>query len=122
MALADLIGGVDPADRGTPDGLVKADIGGYLYIGESYGNGTYHRGGGRTPSGIYLGQTFRDDLWAGYGRVNTPGEIARLDRKIDDGTPGTGSILAAGSAPCVRGREYRENLTEQRCTFIAKIR
>lgn len=122
MALTNLIGGVDPADRGTPDGLVKSDLGGYLYIGESWGNGTYHRGGGRTPSGIYVGQTFRDDLWAGYGQVTTPGDIARLDRKIDDGAPGAGAFLVAGYTQCVRGREYRENYTEKRCSFISKIK
>jgi prepilin-type N-terminal cleavage/methylation domain-containing protein len=124
MAAADLIGGVKLNAQPGVDALVAAKIGGYLYVGDMVGNASYHRGGGTsfTPSGIYVSQTLHNNANPRSGRVNTPSETARLDRKIDDGVPGTGSMLAFGQEPCVNGRSYRENNSELACAFGYKIR
>lgn len=124
MAAADLIGGVRLTAGPSTDALVAAKIGGFLYIGEVLGSASYHRGSGTafTPGGMYVSQTHNINANPRSGRVNTPSETARLDRKIDDGTPGTGSLLAAGQETCVNGRNYRENNTEKLCAFLYKIR
>lgn len=124
MAAANMIGGVRLNASASTDALVAAKIGGFLYIGEVLGNASYHRGSGTafTPGGMYVSQTLRHTTNPRSGRVNMPSETARLDRKIDDGVPGTGSLLAAGQETCVNGRNYRENNTEKLCAFLYKIR
>lgn len=124
LAAADLIGGVRLNAGPSTDALVASKIGGYMYIGEVLGNASYHRGSGTafTPGGIYVSQAYNINANPRSGRVNTPSETARLDRKIDDGVPGTGSLLAAGQETCVNGRNYRENSTEKLCAFLYKMR
>lgn len=124
MAAADLIGGVKLNAAASSDALVAAKMGGYLYVGEIRGNVSHHRGSGTafTPGGIYVGQSLSHLHNPRSGRVLTPSEAARLDRKIDDGVPGTGSLLAAGQETCVNGRNYRENNAEKLCAFFYKIR
>lgn len=124
MAAADLIGGVRLNVAPGIDALVASKIGGYLYVGEILGNASYHRGSGAalTPGGIYVSQALHNNANPRSGRVNTPSETARLDRKIDDGVPGTGSLLAAGQDTCVNGRNYRENSTEKLCAFFYKVK
>lgn len=120
LALADLIGGVNTAATTGADGWVQPKIGGFLVMGESYGNEVHHRGGGNTPAGIYVRQ------WrvatAGGTDVTTAAEIASLDRKIDDGVPSTGGLLLGGNDLCLDGRDYAMNLDEKRCSFMYKIR
>lgn len=124
MAAADLIGGIRLNTAPGTDALISAKIGGYLYLGDILGNASYHRGSGTafTPAGIYVSQSLHQNANPRSGRVNTPSETARLDRKIDDGVPGTGSLLAFGQETCVNGRNYRENNTEKLCAFGYKIR
>lgn len=124
MAAADLIGGVRMNVPPSVDALVSAKTGGYLYVGEIRGNASYHRGSGTafTPAGQYVGQTYSITANPRSGRVSKPSDTARLDRKIDDGVPGTGSLLATGQATCVDGRDYNERSTELLCAFIYKIR
>lgn len=125
MAAADLIGGVNMSSPPSTEALVAAKIGGVMYVGEMLGNNTqYHLGSaiGGTPGGIYVSQTYVTNGNPRSGRVLTPGELARLDRKIDDGVPGTGSMLAFGQATCVDGGSYRENVAEKLCAFGYKIK
>jgi len=125
MAAADLIGGVNMTAAPGPDALVFSKLGGYLYLGEMLGNNTqYHLGAalGGTPGGIYVSQVGAHTWNPRTGRVLTPSETARLDRKIDDGVPGAGSMLAFGQATCVEGSSYNENFTEKVCSYAYKIR
>lgn len=125
MAAADLIGGVNMSAAPGTDALISSKLGGYLYVGEMYGNNTqYHLGAaiGGTPGGIYVSQSFTHIHNPRSGRVSTPSEAARLDRKIDDGVPGAGSMLAFGQATCVSGSSYNESYTEKTCSFAYRIR
>lgn len=124
MAAANLIGGVRTEVAASSEALVAAEIGGYLYVGEVLGNGSFHRGSGSafTPGGVYVSNAFSHLHNPRSGRVLTPSEAARLDSKVDDGQPGTGSMLAAGLETCVNGRNYRFTDTDKLCAFMFKIR
>ena len=124
MAAANLIGGVRTEVAASSEALVAAEIGGYLYVGEVLGNSSFHRGSGTafTPGGIYVSNTFSHLNNPRSGRVLTASEAARLDSKVDDGQPGTGSMLAAGLETCVNGRNYRFTDTDKTCAFMFKIR
>lgn len=125
MALADLIGGVDVRANGgsaSGAGLVSSEIGGFLHMGESYGNvsGGYS-GGVALPAGILVGATQNPGLWSGYGDLDTATVIERLDRKIDDGVATTGAFRQLGASVCFNGADYASNVERKDCSFAYKI-
>ena len=125
MALADLIGGVDTRANGgntSGEGLVGAEIGGYLYLGESYGNYTNAvTGNVALPAGILVGIIENPAVWSGNGDVDTATVMERLDRKIDDGVATTGSFRLMGAAVCFNGADYASNIEQKDCSFAYKI-
>lgn len=125
LALANMIGGVDGRAAGgaqASENYPVSDLNGFLYIGESRGNlrGAWS-GNAALPAGILVGQTPRLNNWAANNVGSTASEIARLDRKIDDGSPFSGTMQGVGSTGCFRGREYRENWEAGACNFVYKI-
>lgn len=123
LALADLIGGVNASTANYLEAWPLPEIGeGYIVMGEHDGAVRSHLGGtSNTPAGIYVGIT-RQANWTGtYGRVMSPAEAARLDRKIDDGSPGTGSLLATGAGGCVSGTAYNEVTGNNDCGIIYRV-
>lgn len=127
LALADLIGGVDVRANGGSGaaggaGLVSAEIGGFLYMGESYGGYTNAvTGNVGLPAGILVGATQNPGLWSGYGDVDTATVIERLDRKIDDGVATTGAFRQLGASVCFNGADYASNVERKDCSFAYKI-
>ena len=121
LALSDLIGGVDPsAAAGNANAYVQADVGGYLYLGEFDGSAAIHSGGGfaATPAGTYVGITDGGAEHADNSEALIASQVAKLDRKIDDGTPGTGTLLSTSAAACVTGTAYNEQNAQKQCAFI----
>lgn len=106
MSAADVIGGVNSTNpvatvTGQLNSLPQASLGGNLQIG-------FHAGGALTAttgtasnptSGHYilLDASAAAVSAAGTGSL-TQAEAARIDRRIDDGFPNTGSVRAMGSA------------------------
>ena len=54
------------------------------------------------------------------GAVLKPLDAARIDRKVDDGDPTTGSA-GAGLADCIDGGEYDEATPDAVCTIAVRI-
>lgn len=51
----------------------------------------------------------------------TPNQAARIDAKIDDGNPNTGSVLSAGAATCINGQVYNELNGAADCNLYIRI-
>tara|TARA_R110002095_G_scaffold147975_6_gene128079 strand:+ start:566 stop:1276 length:711 start_codon:yes stop_codon:yes gene_type:complete len=48
-------------------------------------------------------------------------EAARMDRKMDDGAPGTGSVIGSGDATCGTATTYTENADQVACAISARL-
>ncbi len=103
LAAADIIGGVVPNSAVMDASLSHPEFpaNGALRVG-------FHPGGAvatgatmlaATPAGTYLNSTL--DLAAAAGAASTPAlspsQAFRIDTKIDDGRPNTGTVLGVGT-------------------------
>jgi hypothetical protein len=72
-------------------------------------------------SGLYLSIDNTPTLAVpATGAVNS-NIAARLDTKIDDGSPVTGSVFPAGAATCILGNSYNESNSANDCNLYVRI-
>jgi prepilin-type N-terminal cleavage/methylation domain-containing protein len=72
-------------------------------------------------SGLYL--SLNNNPAAASDAVGsiTANEAARLDTKIDDGTPISGSVFPGGAAACIVGNLYNESVAGNNCNLFVRI-
>ena len=134
LAAANLVTGVnlpptDPAALNGGDELLEPAVGGVFTVGHSNGNvADFPNLRGGTPRfGHYLAiQTAN----AALGTTNadtalTAAVAAQLDRKLDDGRPLTGTVLAAGLPACVvvagGSTIYQEFISATQCGIYSLL-
>ncbi len=119
LALADLIGGVDPLTGGLTFGglFPTAEVAGGFSVG-------YHAGGALGDNAnavpahyLYLSS----DPAAPADDALSANQAARLDRKLDDGVPVTGSVFSSGGT-CDLANVYDEANTAAVCDLILRLR
>lgn len=130
LAAADLIGGVDynSAVLAWGEGLPAAEVGGGLVVGYAAALADLAGAGAATiNSGHYLALVSTPATGVGATNANAvlrPTQAARIDRKLDDGMPNAGSVLAAGPVACstagVAGT-YVEASGTQECQLYARV-
>lgn len=124
LALADLLTGIDTAAANCsawggcfPEAKVGAGAG--LQI--SYFAGGALGTAANAPRGHYLTiQTGPDGAPPATGAL-TANQAARIDTKIDDGQPTTGSVVSGGAAACITGTIYDEAQTAADCNLFLRI-
>ncbi|QQG35683.1 MAG: prepilin-type N-terminal cleavage/methylation domain-containing protein [Micavibrio aeruginosavorus] len=103
MAAADMIGGVSATstDVAAWGGQIpSAETGGGFTVGYVAGAASIAAEAGNPVAGHYLALQLEPGtaIAAAAGLALTPAQAARIDRKLDDGVPGTGGTLAAGNS------------------------
>jgi len=123
LAAADLITGVNPAGPANQWGtlLPATKIGGGLWVGwTSAGMGSFDPAL-TMPSGLVLAIA-RNPLTGGWSL--TPNQAYRIDAKLDDGAPTTGSVRAdsnPAAGNCFVGVAYSETNDVQACAVAIEI-
>lgn len=124
LAAADLLSGIDI--------VAGVDAWGVRYPSTSVGGG-FHIGYNSDGADLdnYLGSTGRGGHYLALhatadGGVNGTGVInpttaARIDRKLDDGNPLAGSVLAAGASDCIDSDIYKEADDIVSCNLYIRI-
>lgn len=134
LALADLLTGVNTAATVAqctawaqcyPE--AKAGSGAGLQAGY-FGGGAVALGfalaASPAPRGLYLTiQTGPNTAAATVAaqQALTANQAARIDAKIDDGRPQTGSVVGGGAAACQTGTAYNEALASADCNLFLRI-
>ena len=120
MRAADLISGFDGTATATfGQALPSASIGGGYIIG--------HTGAGADVSfttvraGAYLVLTGQPVVVAAGTGLPTPSQAARIDRKMDDGQPLTGSVIGDDASGCHDGTSYVEIDQTISCSVAVRI-
>ncbi|MFN3827220.1 MAG: type II secretion system protein [Micavibrio sp.] len=103
LAAADMIGGVSSTSTDVAvwgNQLPAAEIGGGFTVGFVAGAADVAAEAGTPVAGHYLALQLEPTtaIAAAAGLALTPTQAARIDRKLDDGVPGTGGSIAAGTA------------------------
>lgn len=126
MAAVDLITGVTPESTTFVLGqtIPSASMGGSFKIGYTAdGNMRLLRAPTRVGHYILLSYSGVDPLRATNAGFNGS-EVMRLDTKIDDGKPLTGSAVLGGAGVCLRGSDYRTSRNrsnESRCGIYLRL-
>lgn len=122
LSAADLITGINQtAALSFGQGLPDAEIGGGYFIGFTTDGSATALIGNAMRAGHYLALTGNVADIAQATGVVTPSQAARIDRKIDDGNPGTGVVHPAGDASCVNGAAYNESNNNVLCSLYIRI-
>lgn len=125
LAAADMIGGVSSTSNdiaGWGGQLPAAEVGGGFTIGFAAGA----LGLGNAVQGHYLALKLQpaDVLGAAAGLSVAPTQAARIDRKLDDGVPDTGGVLAEGTNCEIAAggvSTYNEADTDIECGLYARV-
>jgi prepilin-type N-terminal cleavage/methylation domain-containing protein len=120
---ADLLGGVDgSAILAFGQALPSSSVGGGMVVGH---HPTGALGDNGTPrSGTYVSLRASPEaaeVGAAGAGVITPSQAGRIDRKMDDGSPTTGSVFGQGAALCGAGQNYNEQVTDNNCNLFVRI-
>ena len=116
---ADLVQGVDGSNTvAWGRALPSAKAGGGLTVGFT-ATGALTTGLGVGRGGHYI--MLQGDPAAAASAALTGSEAARMDRKMDDGIPGTGSVIASGGATCGIAANYIENADQVACAISARL-
>lgn len=124
LAAADLVTGVTAA--GTTgavwgEGFPSAPINGGFVPGYSTGAANQltanELGAGRAGHYIMLQAV----PTAAGGAVVTPSQAFRMDNKLDDSQPGSGSVIGIGGATCGTATDYDEAETGENCAVAIRI-
>ena len=131
LSAADLITGVNDTALATfGEGLPKAAIGGGIFLGFYNGTGGLpgSTGGAAVPrAGHYLSLTADPGINVGAAgsAVLRATQAARIDRKMDDGAPESGTVIAASDGTCfvTSGATtiYDEAVDAQACALHVRI-
>ncbi len=124
LRAADLISGFDGTNAlGYGNALPTAPVGGGFTVGYSpAGAATGLVAGAVLRSGHYIvinGQA-NANVGAATG-VLVPTQAARIDRKMDDGVPITGSVQLGGAAGCLNAGAYNEAVNNVVCASFIRI-
>ncbi len=124
LAAADLLTGINPAGGTTWGGIYpEANISGGFHAGSTTGLAVHFlnivNNAVNPNQGLYLGLT----LSAGLAPVEAlnPNQAFRIDNKIDDGQPGTGSVRGFGAACDSATGAYDEINPAQVCGLYIRI-
>lgn len=116
---ADLLQGVDgSAVTAWGRALPSAKAGGGLTVGFTQ-TGALTTGLGTGRGGHYI--MLQGLPTAAASPALTGSEAARMDRKMDDGIPGTGSVIGSGDATCGTAALYTENADAVSCAISARL-
>lgn len=127
LSAADLLTGINPAGAAASWGseYPAAKLGGSgFFAGSTAGLAGHFPGslaGAATPppSGLYLALTLT--AAAAPAEAITPNQAQRIDTKIDDGVPATGTVRSYGAATCVAGAIYNESNAAKDCGLVVRI-
>lgn len=128
---ADLLSGIDPQQGAVFGGqFPAAKIGGGFHAG-------FVAGGALAGVPAVMAATPANNVRAGHYLLLhttanaaataasvaflTPNQAFRIDSKLDDGVPMSGSVLAAGQAACVNGTAYNENVAAANCGMYIRF-
>ena len=126
LAAASLLtGDVQPVTAWSPQtALPNFNLGGKARLGY-VAQGTGQTGAIATaavPGGHYVG--VGNGGAALTGGTLSAGDMANIDRKLDDGLPNVGSVLAVGNAACASGAvpaaTYSEQTNVQQCGLLVR--
>lgn len=134
LGAAGMIGGVQ-SNAGSSATLAggitnpETPLGGSWVIGSSAGSATGMVVPAGLPAGVYIASTPLPSaaIPTGDAQMMTPVQAANIDRKVDDGQPGTGIVRAIGNgtpaATTCTGTTgaYNESLTGTLCGVYAKV-
>ena len=129
LSAADLITGINPALAATWGGQYPAaKLNGGLHVG-SLAGAALPTGAqamvvaANVKGGLYLAlhNTPAGAVSAAAGAI-TANEAARIDTKVDDGVPSTGSVFPGGAANCaILATSYNETVQGQNCNLFIRI-
>lgn len=131
LAAANLITGVlvNPATAALNfgDELPTSQLAGGYTVGYSNAGALTGLVSANAPrGGHYLAVT--NSTTAAVGAATAPllaSQVARIDRKLDDGAPNTGIVVLGGNAACATGTAaastYVESRTNADCTLFARV-
>ncbi|MCB1591708.1 MAG: prepilin-type N-terminal cleavage/methylation domain-containing protein [Alphaproteobacteria bacterium] len=98
-----------------------ADVGGGYFIGHSSTGVTGFTAAELRP-GHYLVLTGQFAAVASGTGMLTPSQAARIDRKMDDGTPASGSVISeTANANCRQAAAYNEDDETQLCNIAIRV-
>jgi prepilin-type N-terminal cleavage/methylation domain-containing protein len=126
LSAADLMTGINGALGPIWGGdWPAAKVNGGLIPGTAAGGVVLNNGLGIAAAsvmgGLYLSLTNAPNVAAPATGAITANEAARIDTKIDDGVPTSGSVFPGGAAACILGAAYQENVQGQNCNLFIRI-
>ncbi len=131
LAAASLLGGVNPSATAYNATAVPAATSGSGILTFGYSNGTFtgKLATAAAGAGHYLVLRANPTATSAATPAMLPKTLGNIDRKLDDGNPNTGSVLAtgaaAGAAACAdlgtAAGVYNEALGTSVCNFAVKI-
>lgn len=136
LAAADLLSGVTGADNTFGGAFPAAEIGGGFHAGFSAGSGAGLGGVSATGAdlaairaGHYLGLNNTPNAAMANVGFLTPNQAFRVDSKMDNGAPNTGSVVAGGAAPGAAGcasaagaaATYNEAVANSLCNLFIRF-
>ena len=126
LAAADLISGVNPnLGAGWGGDYPTAQIGGGMHVGYLAGAVLPYSALGMAAAQIRAGHYIAihntpAGAVAATG-VMTPNQAYRIDAKLDDGAPVSGSVFPAGAPACINGNVYQETVDSNNCNLYIRF-
>ncbi len=130
LSAADLISGLT-ADGSGGGGVEFGDELPTAPIGGGFSAGHTNPNGGPTAATGFNAATLRTGHYltlngavAAVGATTgslSPTQAARIDRKMDDGVPGAGSIQGSAGGTCIAGGLYAEGDSDALCAIMSRI-
>lgn len=130
MSAADLISGVNTTTTETTPTfggyLPAVKAGGGMWLGSSSNTGTATGGfTGLSANRPYAALNGTNAAVSDSSGAMTPTVAAQIDRKLDDGAPGAGSLRAVCNASGITGSGatavYDEGVTNAACAMVARV-
>ena len=118
--------GINPALLLTFGGQFPvAKLNGGITPGTAAGNALLNNALGitaaNTQGGLYMLLDNAVNVAAPATGAITANEAQRLDTKIDDGVPTSGSVFPGGAAACIAAGAYNESVQGQNCNLFVRI-
>jgi prepilin-type N-terminal cleavage/methylation domain-containing protein len=130
LAKADVLTGINAGALGTACGawgqcFPAAKITGGFMIGYTGGGALLTSQVGGTANAVrnghYLTLSNAPNLAMPATGSITANQASRIDSKVDDGNPNTGSVLSGGATACINGQVYNELNGAANCNLYIRI-
>ena len=128
LAAADLVSGVNPTLGAVWGGdFPVSQLGGGFHVGYMTGGATglFPNALGVTAANVRAGHylALHNTPAGGVDAVGviTPNQAYRIDAKLDDGAPVSGSVFPAGAAACINGNVYNEVADQNTCNLYVRF-